>query len=158
MPEWGQKHSPHSGTSARMGTSAEMGVKVVQGSLSSSGTGCPVPELGASHNPVLELGIIFGPRSGTGMNSPSSGTGTFHSPCSRTGTVPDWVPAYICWTPFRHRSSSGTGRPVPELEHPHSQIGTVPKWGTQCWNWTIQGQWAWCNFAIHAVLKLGDQF
>ncbi len=76
VPERGHKHSPHSGTSARMGTSAEMGVEVVQRSLSSSGTGRLVPERGASHDPVLELGLIFDPSSGTGTNSPSSGTGT----------------------------------------------------------------------------------
>ncbi len=62
VPEQGHKHSLHSGTSARMGTSAEMGVKVIQGSLSSSGTGHPVPELGSSHDPVPELGFIFGPN------------------------------------------------------------------------------------------------
>ena len=84
VTERGQKHSPHSGTSARMGTSAEMGVKVVQGS-----------ELGASHNPVPELGVIFGPRFGTGLQLPSSGMVTFHSPSSGTKTVPDWGPTYI---------------------------------------------------------------
>ena len=45
------------------------------------------------------------------------------------------ISQYICWTPFRHRSSSGTGRPVPELELPCSQIGTVPFWGSQFRNW-----------------------
>ena len=77
MPERGHKHSPRSGTSARTGTSAEMGVEVVQRSLSSSGTGRPVPERGASHDTVLELGEIFGPSSGTGtVKYPSSGTRT----------------------------------------------------------------------------------
>ena len=95
MTEHGHKHSPHSGTSARMGTSAEMGVEVVQRSLSSSGTGRPVPEWGASHDPVLELGLIFDPSSGTGTNLPSSGTGTVKCPSSGTGTVSDWGPTYI---------------------------------------------------------------
>ena len=73
---------------ARTGTSAEMGVEVVQRSLSSSGTGRPVPERGASHDPVLELDSDFGPSSGTGTNSPGSRTGTDNCPSSRTGTVP----------------------------------------------------------------------
>jgi len=65
----------------------------------------------------------------------------------------------LCMLELRHHSSSGTGRPVQELEHPRSQIGTMPKWGTQCWNWTVQcWSWAGCNFAIRAVSKLGDQF
>ena len=71
-----------------MGTSAEMGVEVAQRSLSSSGTGCPVPEREALHDPVPELGAIFGPSSGTGMNSPGAGTGTVKCPSSGTGTVP----------------------------------------------------------------------
>ena len=75
-----------------MGTSAEMGVEVVQRSLSSSGTGRPVLVWGALHDPVPELGAIFGPSSGTGTNSPSSGTGTVARPSSGTGTVPAWVP------------------------------------------------------------------
>ena len=59
-----------------MGTRAEMRVEVVQRSLSSSGTGHPVPEQGALHDLVPELGAIFGPSSGTGTNSPGAGTGT----------------------------------------------------------------------------------
>ena len=42
---------------------------------------------------------------------------------------------YICWTPFWHHSSPGTGHPVPELEHTHAQIGTLPIWGAQFRNW-----------------------
>ena len=95
MPEQGHKHSPHSGTSAGAGTSAEMGVKVVQGSLSSSGTGRPFLELGHSHDPVPELDVIFGPSSGTGTNFPISRTWTGDRPSSGTGTVSDWGPTYI---------------------------------------------------------------
>ena len=68
---------------------------MVQGSLSSSGTGRPFLELGHSHDPVPELDVIFGPRSGTGTNSPSSRTGTGERPSSRTGTVSAWGPTYI---------------------------------------------------------------
>ncbi len=90
-------------------------------------------------NSVLELGewqSNFKPSSSTGSSS------------SRTGH------------PILSQCQFGNmGVPVPKLEHPRSKIGTVPKWGTQCWNWMIQCQnWAWHYFAIHAVLKLGDQF
>ena len=43
--------------------------------------------------------------------------------------------AYMCWIPFWHHSSSGTGRPVLELEHQRSQIGTMPIWGAKFRNW-----------------------
>ena len=88
MPERGHAYSPRSGTSARMGTGAAMGVEVVQRSLPSSGTGRPVPERGALHVPVPELGAIFGPSSGTGTNSPVARTGTVKCPRSGTGTGP----------------------------------------------------------------------
>ncbi len=81
-----------------MGTSAEMGVEVVQRSLSSSGTGRPVPEWGALHDPVPELGDIFGPHSGTGTNSPGAKTETVKCLSSGTGTVP--APGLTCMTRF----------------------------------------------------------
>ena len=84
MPERGHAYSPRSGTGARTGTGAGMGVEVVQSSLPSSGTGRPVPELGRLQDPEPELDVIFGPRSGNGPNSSSSGT----------GTVSAWGPTY----------------------------------------------------------------
>ena len=37
---------------------------------------------------------------------------------------PKQILGHICWTPFRHHSSSVTVCRVPELEHTHTQIGS----------------------------------
>jgi hypothetical protein len=64
-----------------------------------------------------------------GLERPSSSTGR---PSSSTGPVTIRDPTYICLAPFCHPSSSGTGRPVPEL-------------GAQFRNWDVP-KWALCSF------------